>query len=429
MRGFRARAGALLVLGVLVTAPQAAGAAVAPATRALTSLRHALNLELRRAGGNSSAVVVDTTTGQTLYSVAPNAPRLPASVEKLYTTSAALVEYGPSATFATAVFGTGSLTPDGDWQGTLYLHGGGDPTFGSAAFDRAAYGTGATVQVLAASVRAAGIRRVDGAIVGDGTVFDTLRGTPATGFAPDLELEGQLGGLVYDAGFTSPFENALQPRPALFATQAFVAALRAAGVQVPGSTPIWTGGAPPSASLVASVASPPIAQLVQLTNAPSDNFFAETLLKDVGFSFGDGGTTAAGAAVVQSTIATAFHLHPRFDDGSGLSRFDRTTAAQVVSLLEQQADDQPFVDSLAVAGVDGTMQHEMRGTPAAGNCRGKTGTLSDVASLVGYCTSRNRDQLVFAFLENSIANTDAGHLTEDAMGAKLAEYNPLTGAG
>ena len=428
MRGLRAGAGALLVVAILVSCSQPARAA-SSAARALDALRHALGTELRAAGGNNSAVVVDTTTGQTLYSVAPDAPRLPASVNKLFTTSAALLEYGPETTLETAVLGTGSLAPGGVWNGTLYLRGGGDPTFGGAAFDHAAYRTGATVQQLAESVRAAGIVRVDGPIVGDGTLFDSLRGTAATAFDPDTELEGQLGGLTYDAGFTNPRETALQPRPALFATQAFVAALRAAGVRVPASTSVFTGSAPSGASLVAEVPSPTIATLIQLTNAPSDNFFAETLLKDLGAAFGAGGTTAAGAAVVTSTVAATYHVRPRLDDGSGLSRFDRTTAAQIVSLLGQQAADQPFVDSLAVAGMTGTMQDEMLGTPAVGNCRGKTGTLSDVADLVGYCTSGDGDQLVFAFLENSVANADLGHLTEDAMGAKLAEYNPLTGAG
>ncbi len=400
-----------------------------PAANALRALRQTLGAELARAGGQSSVLVVDMTTNTTLYAAAPDTPRLPASVQKLYTTSTALATFGPTARLETSVLGLGALTAGGSWRGLLFLRGGGDPTFGDAGFDRAAYGTGATVQELAANLKAAGIRSVAGAIVGDETFLDALRGTPATSFAPSTEIEGELSGLSYDAGFTTSAETALQPRPALAATQAFVAALRAAGVSVPPQTPVFTGSTPRSARLLASVASPPIATLIQLTNAPSDNYFAETLLKDIGASYGAGGTTAAGVGVVAATIAQVFRLRPSFNDGSGLSRFDHTTAAQVVSLLEQQAGDAPFVASLAVAGVSGTMQHEMLGTPAVDNCRGKTGTLSDVASLVGYCTARNGDQLAFAFLENGLQNTDLGHATEDAMGAALAEYDPETGAG
>jgi D-alanyl-D-alanine carboxypeptidase/D-alanyl-D-alanine-endopeptidase (penicillin-binding protein 4) len=165
-----------------------------------------------------------------------------------------------------------------------------------------------------------------------------------------------------------------------------------------------------------------------MTNAPSDNFFAEMLLKDLGAQFGAGGTTADGVAVVQSVIGQQFGIHPRFNDGSGLSRYDRTTAAQVVSLLEQLKDDRPFVNSLAVAGVSGTMHQEMRGTRAAGKCRGKTGTLSDVANLAGYCTARNGDTLVFAFILNSIGSSYYGHLMEARMGEALANYDAGPGA-
>jgi D-alanyl-D-alanine carboxypeptidase/D-alanyl-D-alanine-endopeptidase (penicillin-binding protein 4) len=259
--------------------------------------------------------------------------------------------------------------------------------------------------------------------VGDESYLDTLRGTPATGMAPDIELEGELSGLAFDDGFLSGAEAALQPRPALYATTKFVAALRAAGVRVPGHPRVLTGTTPPGATPLASVASPPLSALLRLTNAPSDNFFAETLLKDLGASFGAGGTTADGVSVVSRVITESFGINPRFNDGSGLSRYDRTSPMQVVSLLEQMQTAPAFVSSLAVAGVSGTMQHEMLGTRAVNNCRGKTGTLSDVANLVGYCTARNGDTLAFAFMLNSIASSEYGHLMEARMGAALANYD------
>jgi D-alanyl-D-alanine carboxypeptidase/D-alanyl-D-alanine-endopeptidase (penicillin-binding protein 4) len=144
-------------------------AAADPAQRALTRLQKAIAANLRKAGGTSSALVVDSTTGATLYSAGATTPMLPASLQKLYTTSAVLDLYGPSATLQTDVLGTGSLTPNGTWDGDLYLLGGGDPTFGDATFDAAAYGTGATVQQLAADLRADGVRAVSGSIIGDGS--------------------------------------------------------------------------------------------------------------------------------------------------------------------------------------------------------------------------------------------------------------------
>jgi D-alanyl-D-alanine carboxypeptidase/D-alanyl-D-alanine-endopeptidase (penicillin-binding protein 4) len=404
--------------------------AVGPATaqtvpKAQRSLQRTLTRDLASAGGRHGALVVDLATGTTLYASAPTVPRLPASVEKLYTTTTALATFGPDATLTTGIYGVGSLDTAGAWHGTLYLRGGGDPTFGSVRFDNAFYGTGvgATVQRLVANLARAGIRRVAGRIVGDETYLDSLRGTPASGYGPDLEVEGELSALAYDDGFLSTAANALQPRPALYATQQFTGALRAGGIRVPKGTHVYTGPTPPGARLLAAVHSPRMATLIRLTNAPSDNFFAELLLKDIGARFGTGGTTAAGTAVVRSLIAQRYGLHPRLDDGSGLSRYDRTSPAEIVSLLRRQASTPEFVDSLAVAGVSGTMADEMLGTRAVGNCRGKTGTLSDVANLVGYCTARNGDTIAFAFLVSNQTNTYWGHLMEDRMGVALANYN------
>ena len=72
-----------------------------------------------------------------------------------------------------------------------------------------------------------------------------------------------------------------------------------------------TGTTPATATPLTSVSSPTIAKLIELTNTPSDNFFAETLLKDLGAKFGRGGTTADGAAVVRSHVATAFDVDPQ----------------------------------------------------------------------------------------------------------------------
>lgn len=412
----------------------AAGAGASPTpgsmqAKALGALQRTLRVDFRRAGGTDSAVVLDATTGRTLFSLAPNTPRLPASLQKLYTTTTALLRLGGGATFQTRVLGVGALGPGGAWQGTLYLRGGGDPTFGDSAFDHAAYGTGATVQSLAAELGTAGISSISGSVVGDESLFDSRRGTPATGYAPDLEYEGELSALAYDAGFESAYEVSLQRHPAVFAAQALVAALRRDRVAFVKPLHVYAGVTPAGAQQLATVSSPPLRTLIELTNSPSDNFFAETLLKNLGAELGGAGTTAAGAAVVRQFIAARFGLHPTLVDGSGLSRADFTTAAQVATLLRDMQGNRTFGNSLAIAGVRGTMQDEMVGTPGAGDCRGKTGTLSDVANLAGYCTAADGEHLVFAFLMNRDANTYTGHLLEAKMGAALASYDPVTGRG
>jgi len=418
MRGFvvaLAATGALL--GAVVEASAQSTAA------AQRSLSRAMRSGLRAAGGRDGVDVVDTTTGQTLFSWAPGVPRLPASIEKVYTTSTALLRFGPDTRLMTRVLAVGTFDLGGGFHGTLYLKGGGDPTFGSRSFDHTAYGTGATMQQLVANlVRATGITSISGRIVGDESYFDSLRGTPPYGYQASSWIEGELSALVYNRGLATPAGTAFQRRPALFATQQFVSALKAAGVKVPRQTRMYTGVTPAAAQQLAVVHSPKISYLVKLTNTPSDNFFAEMLLKGLGASFGDAGSTAAGAAVVRSELAT-FGVHPQLNDGSGLSRSDLTSPRQVVTVLERMAGNANFTDSLAIGGETGTLQDEMRGTVAQGNCGGKTGTLHDVANLAGYCTARDGHKLVFAFLLNSQSNPDYGHEVEANMAVALAKYD------
>jgi D-alanyl-D-alanine carboxypeptidase/D-alanyl-D-alanine-endopeptidase (penicillin-binding protein 4) len=407
----------VVVLAAVVLAPRALAAA-----NPQRALARALNKDMKQAGGSTGAYVVDLTTGKTLFSDRATTGRLPASVEKLYTTSTALLRFGPNSNFLTRVFGVGTIS-HGTFTGTLYLRGGGDPTFGAQSFDLHYYGTGATMQRLVADlIRYTGIRAVHGRIVGDESYFDSLRGTVATDFESSSYVEGQLSGLAYDRGYTSVSETAFQPHPALFAAQQFAAGLRAARVKVPTGTPVFTGHTPAGAHQLTDLHSPRMSTLLKLTNTPSDNFFAEMLIKDLGARFGGGGTTADGANVVRAQIAKSFGIHPRLDDGSGLSYNDATSPHDVVTLLEHMSANKSFVSSLAVAGKSGTLVDEMRGTYAQGRCRGKTGTLSAVSNLVGYCTARNGDQLAFAFLLSHI-DPDYAHPIQDRMALALADYD------
>lgn len=406
---------------VAETALASVGHATGASAFAERSLTRALNKGMQAVGSYSGAYVLDLNTGRTLYSDNARRARLPASVEKLYTTSAALIELGPSDTLTTSVLGVGRME-SGTFAGTLYLRGGGDPTFGSAAFDRANYGAGATVQRLVANlISATRIRALNGGVVADESMFDSRRGTPATGYAPSIDIEGELSALAFNRGWANPYGSVYFKHPALAAGQQLLAALGAAGVRVGRRTHVRAGVTPSSATRLAAVHSPPVAGLVALTNTPSDNFLAETLLKDLGVRYGAGGTTANGAAVVRATIASRFGLHPRFDDGSGLSRYDRTSPLDVVSLLRQQADDPQFTGSLAVAGRTGTLRDELRGTYAQGRCRGKTGTLHDVSNVVGYCLARDGHTLAYALLMNGVYPYYA-HPIQNQMQLAMAKY-------
>jgi D-alanyl-D-alanine carboxypeptidase/D-alanyl-D-alanine-endopeptidase (penicillin-binding protein 4) len=419
MRVFVATLGAIFAL----LAGTAAVAGAQPPSSAQRALDAALQNNLAQAGAQSSAYVVDLATGQVLFAQAANTRRLPASLEKIYTTSTALLRLGPTATFTTTVLGTGSKAPNGVWNGNLYLKGGGDPTFGSVGFDRTWYGTGTTLHsLIVALLRATDITAVHGRIVGDESYFDSLRGTPATGFGSSAEVEGELSALAYDRGFVNSQGTALQTRPALYATQQFAGGLRAFGLMLPRAR-VSAGRAPASATWLASVQSPQLSTLIDLTNTPSDNFFAETLLKDIGARLGGAGTTAGGAAVVRAELQSTFGINPTLNDGSGLSRYDSTSPTQIVTVLQAMAGNSAFVNSLALMGETGTLQNEGLGTIAQNNCRGKTGTLDDVADLAGYCAGRDGHRLAFAFMANGLGDPGFVHHVEASMAASVANYD------
>ncbi|HTA35704.1 MAG TPA: D-alanyl-D-alanine carboxypeptidase/D-alanyl-D-alanine-endopeptidase [Solirubrobacteraceae bacterium] len=412
----------VLALAALVapgTLAAPAAAVAAPGT--LAGLQSDLARQMKLAGSHSSAYVYDLTSKQALFSERATVKRPPASVEKLYTATTALERLGPTARLTTTVLGTGKLGPDGVWEGDLYLHGGGDPTLGTSAFIASHYGgVGTSVSTLVSQlVDVDGIHSVTGRVEGDESYFDSLRGEPSSGYAPDPFLEGTLSALAFNRGASGSYRG--RHAPAAYAAHELLVALKAAGVAVARGS--GAASAPAGAARLALAPSPTVTQLLGLTLPPSDNFFAETLLKDLGARFGGAGTTAAGARVVRETLA-GLGLHPRVVDGSGLSREDQTSPLQVVTLLSDLAPTTlgtTLREDMAVAGHSGTLAERMRGTAAAGRCQGKTGTLTGVSNLVGYCQDAAGQYLAFAFFNDGIA-IEAAHVLQDNMTISLADY-------
>jgi D-alanyl-D-alanine carboxypeptidase/D-alanyl-D-alanine-endopeptidase (penicillin-binding protein 4) len=111
-------------------------------------------------------------------------------------------------------------------------------------------------------------------------------------------------------------------------------------------------------------------------------------------------------------------------DGSGLSRGNRASPASIVRLLStmyRRDDFDPFVDSLPVAGSDGTLYDRMRRGPAKFHCRGKTGTLSNVSVLSGYCEALSGDTYAYSILMNGVYPTGARRL-QDRMLQAISKY-------
>ena len=392
-----------LLFALLPLAPPAHAASLVTTQRAFAR-------EMAKAGSAAGAYVVDVGTGEELFSSNPDVPRMPASVEKLYTSAAALLLYGEQGKLSTTVLSAGVPDATGDVAGDLVLRGGGDPTFGAK-----------DAGTLAAQLVRAGLDRIDGRVVGDESAFDAFRGPPSSRFQLTSDV-GPLSGLSYDHGRTGKRRPYFQASPARFAADAFEKALERRGVQVVGKA--RAGVAPTGMTPLAHYDSPAIADIVKAMNQPSDNYMAETLIKALGADHGTAGSTDAGAAVVRAAVAR-FKIAPQVQDGSGLSRDDRTTPRQVVRLLSGMAGtDQAaaFDASLAVIGRNGTLHRRMRGTAAQDRCHAKTGTLRDVSTLAGYCTTLSGRRVAFAFLMNA-TSTWRAHPVQDAMTAALARLD------
>jgi D-alanyl-D-alanine carboxypeptidase/D-alanyl-D-alanine-endopeptidase (penicillin-binding protein 4) len=388
-------AAALLVLA----AP--AGAADATLAGRLSSALSVPNVDPAR----TAALAVDLRTGAVVYARNESLALVPASNQKLPVAYAALTLLGPGYRFHTEVEGTGTLIGD-VWHGDLWLRGFGDPTLGPA--DLAA---------LAADVEAWGIRRVDGAVVADESWFDARRVAP--GWKPSFYIgeSPPLSALVVDRG---RYRGKTSANPALAAGSLFRQALEDEGVQVAGRT--RTGSLAAVGMPLAQDISHPLAQIVRFMGRESDNFTAELLVKQLGALHAGRGSTAAGAGVIRAALDAAGVplAGVRLSDGSGLSSLDRLTASAVVALLEAGlAPDlrDAFLDSLAVAGVDGTLEDRLESRPARGQVIAKTGTTGTASALSGFV----RDRYVFAIIQNGRPiSTHWARIAQDRFATELA---------
>ncbi len=374
-------------------------------------------------GSPSGLLVVDAESGGVVCARAPGRQRSLASNMKLFTTATALARLDPGFRIPTKVFGEGRLDSGGVLHGSLYLQGGGDPTLGTPAFnDGYLAGMGTNLFALKPQIRTAGIRRITGRLYADDTIFDRKRGVADSGYATSPYI-GPLSGLAFNSGFSGPTSaSGFSSDPAKLAASKLARSLRAAGVAVPSQVAL--AATPPKAERVAIVHSPTLSQIVNVTDVYSNNFFAETLIKLLGARLGGAGTTAAGASVVEA-FASSHGSGVHAVDGSGLTRSNRASPRQIVDLLLAMRDDPAgadFIQDLAIAGKEGTVDDRMHGSAAYGRCRTKTGTITGVSNLSGYCFNTSGKVMIFSILMNGVVDLGLAHLEQDRIAAMVASY-------
>lgn len=344
---------------------------------------------------------------------------------------------------------TGDLVAD-----NTFLHG--QPTGGSWTVEDVTDSEGAPVSALTLADNTAAIHVAPGTNAGaachitmepEGTVLNLVNLTqtvpaggeahlelsPATG-TNDFYLLGQLpvggGAETLDTGVS---------QPARWFGTALKAALASHGIVIQGGVrvvswpkvPSWN---PAELHLLGDIQSPPLREVVRAFMKPSQNLETDLVFDHVGELTREPATpawvTSEQLAVRALDHFLRQHAIPHdvhFDEGSGMSRNNLTSARATVALLTVMATNRWAADyyaALPIAGVDGTLRNRMKNSPAFGKVHAKTGTLRWVNSLSGYVTSAAGEKLVFSLMLNRYASPPDRRRTDelDEIAGMLAAF-------
>lgn len=389
--------------------------------------------------------VIDAKTQEVLYTHRASDLFIPASVTKLFTTSAALEALSPSYLFYTRIKAVHLPDSEGLLKGNLYLVGGGDPSLTSEG-----------LQDLAKRVYAAGVRVISGAVVVDDALFDaalpihaeyedlaydyaaqecalTINHNCATltllpnpegqGFAiitaeqdcadiaiinavitdkaalkPKITLTRNADQTLTVQGLlpftcTSTTRKVAVLEPQEYARRIFVRALQDQGIAINHAHDDEAGHNEPLNEL-ACLSSAPLLTILKSINQDSDNLAANMLLKTA--------TMSALDALLQRVGIPKNAL--LLCDGSGLSRHNSMSPKQAVKLLSyMQTSDyrDAFQHSLAGGGMPGSLQKRFHKEPFKPGCiLGKTGFMSGISNLAGFMELQNGRTLIFALFIN-----------------------------
>jgi serine-type D-Ala-D-Ala carboxypeptidase/endopeptidase (penicillin-binding protein 4) len=367
--------------------------------------------------------------GRPVFAHNAAAPLTGASTQKLLTATGLLLAAGPDATFRTSALAA-SEPADGVIAGDLFVVGGGPADLGTAVWPTMSPGTRPRVVYdidgLVAALADAGVTRIQGGVVGDGSRYDDQLYQPS--LAQRLVAQDQVGpvdALMVNDGFAvfSPNRDNVgtvpAPDPAADAARVLTERLEARGIAVAG--PPRSGAAPAGAATVATLESPPVSRIVHDMLTTSDNEAAEAALKEIGVATDGGGTWAAGVQGLTRLLSEAGVALDGVQvvDGSGLTDQNRLTCATLVDVLSL-ADSGPVVrDGLAVAGETGTLAERWQGSAVAGRLRAKTGTLRNATALAGEVSPLQGGSLTFAYVANV---PDPGPISPEEVGMdQLAE--------
>ena len=335
-------------------------------------------------------MVYDLDTDQVVYAYNERQRQRPASVMKLVTSITALDMLGGDYGYSTSFCYRGTLQADTLW-GDLYCVGGFDPTISRS-----------DLRAFADTIRRFGISHIDGMIVLDLTMKDTL--SYGNGWCWDDDND-KLTPLLVDK--KDQFLSV------------FVSELKNAGISL--SVTYAKGKLPQYCTEIYRHRSS-MDKVLNRMMKESDNLYAESMFYQIAKAGSPQTAKASDASGAMKRLIHRLGLDPvnyTFADGSGLSLYDYVSAEMIVSLLRHAYSHRDIFEhlypALPIAGVDGTLEKRMTSGPARGNVHAKTGTVTGVSTLGGFCRASNGHQLCFAILNQGVVRASDGRAFQDKV--------------
>lgn len=335
-------------------------------------------------------MVYDLAADSVIYSYGGQQTLRPASTMKLLTSVTALDLLGSRYDYRTSLYYQGRMA-DGVLEGDVWLVGGMDPLFDDT-----------DLRIMAETLHRVGIDSISGRIMKDVT------------FKEDMLL-GE--GWCWDDD-NPQLTPLLISRKDEFAER-FKEELEKCGVIV--NAPISAGRLPKDVLLVCS-RSHSLSDVLVPMMKESDNLYAESMFFQIAAATG---LRPAKAVHARQTIKSLLSkagvrgIPYRIADGSGLSLYNYVTPELMVRLLRYAYLKRDVMaalyPALPVAGVDGTLKKRMKGSAAEGNVHAKTGTLSGISSLAGYCRAANQHLLAFCIINQGIMKNAEGRNFQDRV--------------
>lgn len=380
--------------------PLALAAAVAERDRQLAALGDDLAARL----GDGACMRLIAADGSTIAEVAPNAPVLPASTQKLLIAAVALDVLGPDYRFRTELLATAPPV-DGVIAGDVYLVGGGDPLLTTTIFPDPnplpAFNV-TPVDPLADMVQLAGVVLIEGELVGDGSRYVEDDDFRPSSWGADITFfdGGPIDALLINDGLiTAAGDRGANPNRS--AARVFADLLIARGITIVGDAAHRTRPDDVEFTSLGFVESAPLTDVLVEMLHTSDNNTAEMLLLEIGHAAGDpsrqGGVDAVWDRLGEWGVSRA---GVNVADGSGLSHLDSVSCTTLTDLFTVAPVGEALIDLLPAAGRDGTLRDEFLGSSAEGRLQAKTGTLTGVKALAGVTPDGAGDDVTFAIVLN-----------------------------